>query len=40
MERQGEYSTRDLAEKMAAALGLPRKRVYEAVLKMRSATQR
>ena len=39
MERQGEFSTRDLAEKIAEALGLPRKRVYNIVLKMRSTMQ-
>lgn len=39
LERQGEFSTRDLAERIAEELDLPRKRVYEAVLKMRSGKQ-
>lgn len=39
IERQGEFSTRDLAERIAEELDLPRKRVYEVVLKMRSGKQ-
>lgn len=36
LERQGEQSTKDIAAKIAVELDLPRKRVYEAVLKRRS----
>jgi sugar-specific transcriptional regulator TrmB len=39
MERQGELSTRDLAERIAGELDLPRKRVYEVILKLRSMKQ-
>jgi 16S rRNA (cytidine1402-2'-O)-methyltransferase len=39
MERQGEFSTRDLAARIAGELDLPRKRVYEVVLKLRSMRQ-
>lgn len=35
MEQQGEVSTRDLAGKIADELKLPRKRVYDLVLKLR-----
>jgi 16S rRNA (cytidine1402-2'-O)-methyltransferase len=39
MEQQAELSTRDLAAKIAGELDLPRKRVYEFVLKLRSMKQ-
>ena len=36
LEQQGKFSTRDVAGKIAGELDLPRKRVYEVVLKLRS----
>jgi 16S rRNA (cytidine1402-2'-O)-methyltransferase len=39
MERQGEFSTRDLAARIAGELDLPRKRVYEVVLKLKGMKQ-
>jgi 16S rRNA (cytidine1402-2'-O)-methyltransferase len=39
MDRQGEFSTRDVSEKIAETLNLPRKRVYGVVLKLRSMKQ-
>jgi 16S rRNA (cytidine1402-2'-O)-methyltransferase len=39
MEQQGDLSTRDLAARIAGELDLPRKRVYEVVLKLRSMNQ-
>jgi 16S rRNA (cytidine1402-2'-O)-methyltransferase len=39
MERQGEFSTRDLAARIAVELDLPRKRVYEVVLKLKGMKQ-
>jgi 16S rRNA (cytidine1402-2'-O)-methyltransferase len=38
-ERQGEFSTRDLAGRIAEELGLPKKRVYDAVLTLRKMKQ-
>jgi hypothetical protein len=40
MEQQGDFSTRDVAGKIAGELDLPRKRVYELVLKLRRAEQK
>jgi 16S rRNA (cytidine1402-2'-O)-methyltransferase len=39
IEQQGDFSTRDLAARIARELDLPRKRVYELVLKLRSMKQ-
>jgi 16S rRNA (cytidine1402-2'-O)-methyltransferase len=39
MEQQGDFSTRDFAARIAGELNLPRKRVYEVVLKLRSMKQ-
>jgi 16S rRNA (cytidine1402-2'-O)-methyltransferase len=39
IEQQGDFSTRDLAARIAGELDLPRKRVYELVLKLRSMKQ-
>jgi 16S rRNA (cytidine1402-2'-O)-methyltransferase len=39
MDQQGDFSTRDLAARIAGELNLPRKRVYEVVLKLRSMEQ-
>jgi 16S rRNA (cytidine1402-2'-O)-methyltransferase len=39
MGQQGDHSTRDLAARIAGELDLPRKRVYEVVLKLRSTNQ-
>jgi 16S rRNA (cytidine1402-2'-O)-methyltransferase len=39
MDQQGDFSTRDLAARIAGELNLPRKRVYEVVLKLRSMKQ-
>jgi 16S rRNA (cytidine1402-2'-O)-methyltransferase len=39
MDQQGDFSTRDLAARIAGELNLPRKRVYEVVLKLRSMNQ-
>jgi len=36
LEKQGEFSTRDLAARIAEELDLPRKRVYDLVVKLRA----
>ena len=39
MERQGETSTKDLAARIAEELELPRKRVYDLVVKLRASRE-
>jgi len=39
MEQQGEISTRDLAARIAEELDLPRKRVYDLVVKLRASRE-
>ena len=39
LEKQGEFSTRDLAARIAEELDLPRKRVYDLVVKLRASRE-
>jgi len=39
LEEREDLSTKDLASRIAAELGLPRKRVYDIVVKLRAARE-